>query len=286
MTRLRQLAALMTFLVIGTFAIAYAFADAPAKPATMTLSSPAFVDGGDLPTEFTCDGNRASPPLQWSDPPAGTKSFAIVMHHTPGPGDMHVYLLLYDIPAATRGLAKNARDVGVFGINTVNGKQEYTPPCSKGPGAKTYTLTLYALSAEPQFNVPPNKVTMDLLLAAIKDKTLGTAAINVTYDRTGKTPDHAAGDKPGASSPRDHAGPPELERALKSLTLTDAQKAKVDAIVQQFHRKQEQARSELLSQMKEVLDASQYEQVEKSFNKPPPPPPDGPAGNDDRPPRN
>jgi Raf kinase inhibitor-like YbhB/YbcL family protein len=270
---------------VGIFVAASAFADAPAKPAGFSLCSSAFVDGGELPAEFTCDGDRASPPLQWSDPPAGTKSFAITMHHTPGPGDMHVYMVVYNVPAATRALAKNARDAGVFGINTVNGKQEYTPPCSKGPGAKTYTLTVYALSAEPRFTVAPNAVTMDMLLAAIKDKTLATAAINVNYSRPDK-PAGPAGNEPGTGPHTEHRGPPELQRALTSLTFTDAQKAKVDAIVQQFHRKQEQARSELLAQMKEVLDAKQYEQVENSFSKPPPPPPDGPGGNDDRPSRN
>ncbi len=184
------------------------------------LSSPAFTDGGTLPDKYTCDGKRASPPLAWSNPPAGTKFFAITMHHIPGPGDKHVYLVIYNIPSAILSLPENGKDTGIFGINTVNGQQEYTPPCSKGPGPKLYTMTVYALSSEAKLAVPANAVTMDLLLAAIKDKTLATAVMSVTYDRTGKTPNQTGGgpgqppaDGPGPRIPR------ELETVLASLSL-------------------------------------------------------------------
>jgi hypothetical protein len=185
------------------------------------------------------------------------------MHHTPGPGDTHVYLLLYNIPADARKLEKNAKNLGTFGVNTVNDKPEYTPPCSKGPGEKKYTLTIYALSDTLKFNKPD--VTLDMLLAAMKDKTLGTSAINVTYERMGQ------GDGEHHGPPR--GGPPELQRAIEGLKLTPEQQAKVDTAVQQFREKQEAAKSELLKQLKGVLSADQFEKVESSFKRPPPPPP-------------
>lgn len=152
---------------------------------SFTLTSPAFVDGGTLPVDYTCDGSRASPPVAWANAPAGTQSFAVTMHHIPGPGDRHVYLVLYDIPASTSALPANVSGVGTFGINTVDSTNTYTPPCSHCPGEKLYTLTAYALSAEPQLTVPPLQVTMDALLAAMADRTLATATLNVTYDRPG-----------------------------------------------------------------------------------------------------
>ena len=231
-----------------------------------TLSSPAFTDGGALPKEYTCDGKRASPPLAWSNPPAGTRFFAVTMHHIPGPGDKHVYLVIYNIPAATRSLPENAQDIGVFGINTVNGKQEYTPPCSKGPGAKSYTMTVYALSSEAQPDVPAAAVTMDLLLAAIKDKTLATSVMNVTYDRAGTSSQQPRGG-PGPRIPR------ELERALGDMALAPEQKQKVDAVIGGFQEKQRQLRDDLLQQLKGILTAEQYGKIEESFQRPPPPPP-------------
>ena len=156
-----------------------------ASTATFTVSSPAMQDGGTLPVDFTCDGAAVSPPLAWSTPPAGTTSLAIVMHHVPGPGDTHWYWVLYDIPASVTAVARGATDVGVFGTNSVNGDVAYTPPCSKGPGAKTYTLTVYALSAPPTFTVPRAQVSRDVLLTAIGSTTLASASMDVTYSRTG-----------------------------------------------------------------------------------------------------
>lgn len=59
-----------------------------------------------------------------------------------------------------------------MGNNFTNGRAEYLPPHSKGPGPKTYVYTLYALSAEPKLTVPPVEVGRDTLLAAMKDLIL------------------------------------------------------------------------------------------------------------------
>jgi phosphatidylethanolamine-binding protein (PEBP) family uncharacterized protein len=150
---------------------------------TLTAASTAFTNNGTLPAKYTCDGLGISPPISWKDAPTGTKSFAVIMHHIPPAGDNHTYILVYNIPSSVNGLSENNTNVGIFGINTVNGKTEYTPPCSQGPGAKLYVMTVYALSAEPVLGVVQAKVTRDILLAAINKTTLGTAVINVNYTR-------------------------------------------------------------------------------------------------------
>ena len=104
------------------------------------------------------------------------------MHHIPGPGDSHWYWVVYDIPAGVTSLAQNSTGVGTLGNNSVNGKTEYAPPCSKGPGEKLYTYTVYALSAQPHLPAPA-EVSRDVLLAAIQDLTLDSATLNVTYTR-------------------------------------------------------------------------------------------------------
>ena len=38
----------------------------------------AFEDGQLIPRRYSGDGEDVSPPLAWSDPPAGTKSFALI----------------------------------------------------------------------------------------------------------------------------------------------------------------------------------------------------------------
>ncbi len=155
----------------------------PTTVSTFTATSPAFTNNGTLPAKYTCDGASISPPIAWEGAPTGTKSYALIMHHVPPTGDKHVYMLVYNIPNSVNGLTEKSANVGLFGINTVNGKTEYTPPCSQGPGAKLYVLTVYALSAEPVLGVAQSKVTMDILLAAISKTTLGTAVMNVNYTR-------------------------------------------------------------------------------------------------------
>ena len=150
---------------------------------TFTLTSSEVSEGGELPKEFTCDGSSATLPLSSSDVPEGTKSFAVIMHHIPGPGDSHWYWVLYNIPANVTSLEKNTSGIGALGNNSVNSETKYAPPCSKGPGEKLYTYTVYALSAEPQLNVSASEVSRDVLLNAIKDITLASATLNVTYTR-------------------------------------------------------------------------------------------------------
>jgi len=148
-----------------------------------SLSSPIVTEGGALPVEYTCDGASMAPTLSWSGAPAGTQAYALVMHHVAGPQDVHWYWVVYNLPASVTSLDKDSQLAGTLGTNSVNGKQEYTPPCSKGPGLKDYIFTVYALSAQPQFSVPAAQVDRDTLLSAIQGITLASAELNVTYTR-------------------------------------------------------------------------------------------------------
>ena len=152
-----------------------------ADPNAFTLSSPLVTDGGALPAMFTCDGNGETLPLVWQNPPATTMSYAIVMHHTAAADDVHWYWVLYNIPADITQLAQNSISIGTLGTNSVNDRNEYAPPCSKGPGPKTYTYTIYALSASPQ--LATGVVDRDTLLAAISDITVASATLDVVYSR-------------------------------------------------------------------------------------------------------
>ena len=145
-----------------------------------------FSNNGNFPKVFTCDSSGISPGLQWSNAPTGTNSYAITMHHFPPTyptEDKHVYIVLYNIPSAVTSLTNNSKTIGSFGINTVDRKNAYTPPCSQGPGAKVYILTLYALSAAPTVSVSSSQVTMDVLLAGIRNKILDSTVMTVTYTR-------------------------------------------------------------------------------------------------------
>lgn len=162
---------------------------------SMVLESPAIKDGEELPVEYTGDGGGVTPPLQWSGAPAGTKSYAIIMHHTDPVGAVKWYWTLYDIPADVRSLPENVSGVGKTGTG-FKGKVGYEPPHSRGPGRKTYTITLYALSSPAKLTVPPAQVNRETLLAAMQGSILASADLNVAY--TSKT---ATGDAPDRPRP-------------------------------------------------------------------------------------
>ncbi len=147
------------------------------------LGSPEVEEGGQLPKDYTCDGSSATLPLKWGGEPANTMSFALVMYTIPNPGESHWYWVLYNISSSVHELVKNVSGAGTLGNNSVNHETKYAPPCSKGPGPKLYTYTIYALSSPPRFTIPTAGVSRDVLLAAIQDRTLGRADLNVFYSR-------------------------------------------------------------------------------------------------------
>ena len=153
----------------------------PAATGSFTLSSSVVANGGALPATYTCDGASQSPPLAWSNAPAGTQSYALSMHHI-APDATHYYWTVYNIPASVSAIPANNTSIGTYGANSVNPTLAYAAPCSQGPGLKTYIITLYALSAAPII-AAGTLVTRDVLLAAITDRTLGSSALTVTYTR-------------------------------------------------------------------------------------------------------
>ena len=48
------------------------------KKADMKITSPAFDEGGMIPSKYTCDGDNISPALNWTGAPDGTASFALI----------------------------------------------------------------------------------------------------------------------------------------------------------------------------------------------------------------
>jgi phosphatidylethanolamine-binding protein (PEBP) family uncharacterized protein len=145
------------------------------------ITSSVVAEGGLLPKEFTCDGEGISPPIAWVKAPGNTKSFAVVMQHIAGPGDLHWYWLVHHIPATVHAIAAANRAVGITGGNSTGPDAAYAPPCSKGPGPKRYSITVYALSAEPA--VAPGAITRTQLLDGITDITLDHARLNFIYTR-------------------------------------------------------------------------------------------------------
>ena len=61
--------------------------------ADFQLTSIAFNDAQPIPRKYSCEGDNLSPPLDWSAPPEGTRSLALVVHDPDAPiGDFTHWL--------------------------------------------------------------------------------------------------------------------------------------------------------------------------------------------------
>ncbi len=156
-----------------------------------TLSSPAD-ENGNFSADYTCDGTGSTLPLAWSNAPAGTREFAVLMTTLPPDGVTKWNWVLYNIPASTTRLVKDAYHAGTLGNGSDGPGNQYNPPCSKGPGPKRYTWTVYALSAKPVIPAGTRRVTGDVITAAIKDITLASASITLTHTRRTDAPGYSA----------------------------------------------------------------------------------------------
>lgn len=171
---------------------------------SFSLTSSMAVEGGAMPSTFTCDGAGASIPLAWSNVPEGVKSFALLMTTITIDGNTKWNWVLYNIPASVSALAMNEGGTGTFGAADNGAGNAYSPPCSKDPSMKTYTYTLYALSDNLSFNLPAAQITGPLVTETIQPLVLGSAVLNVTYARvsaTGTTTSPATGTPPPPPPP-------------------------------------------------------------------------------------
>jgi len=155
----------------------------------LTISSKDVSLSGELNKANTCDGAGISPALAWSGAPKSTKSYAITMDTIPGPlrpGETealkHFYFTVFNIPATATSISSGAKNVGTIGRNFKDNQPGYSPPCSQGPGAKIYTITVYALSSE--LTLAAQDATEDALTKAMTGKVLASGLVSATYSRS------------------------------------------------------------------------------------------------------
>ncbi len=153
------------------------------------LTSSAFRDGTPMPKKHAnntpgnanCVGENVSPPLAWSNPPAGTKSFALTMVDPEGRGGTGVvHWVAYGIAASVTGFAEgevskpSAKYVGGKGT-AGGGATTYMGPCTPPGAPHHYTFILIATDLEPA-ELPPG-LTRDELHAKLTGRTKGSTGL-------------------------------------------------------------------------------------------------------------
>jgi Raf kinase inhibitor-like YbhB/YbcL family protein len=114
------------------------------------LTSTAFHDGERIPKAYTGDGKDVSPPLRWSEPPQGTKSFALICDDPDAPRGTWVHWVLFNLPAEQRQLEEATPGVEVLASGAKHGKNDFGKIGYGGPAPPPgkphrYFFKLYAL---------------------------------------------------------------------------------------------------------------------------------------------
>jgi Raf kinase inhibitor-like YbhB/YbcL family protein len=135
-----------------------------------------------------CSGQNISPALQWYNPPAGTKSFAVTAYDPDAPtGSGWWHWVMYNIPAGTTGLpagAGNGRNAprGSAQGQTDFGTKGYGGPCPPvGDRPHHYQFTVFALKVD-RLDLPGN-ATAAMVGFNLNANKLGTARVNALYAR-------------------------------------------------------------------------------------------------------
>jgi Raf kinase inhibitor-like YbhB/YbcL family protein len=158
-----------------------------------TITSSSFKDGERLPTRMAgnnkqnpnCVGDNVSPQLSWSNPPAGTKSYALLMFDPEGrpPGGVS-HWVAYGIPVSVTGFAEgevSKQTDKYVGGKSLLGLPHYFGPCTPPGAPHHYTFTLIATDLEPTALQPG--LTRDEVMKALEGHAKGATGIIGTFSK-------------------------------------------------------------------------------------------------------
>ncbi len=152
----------------------------------LNLFSPDFTLSVHIPSTYTCQGRNINPNLRIFNPPANTKSFALIVEDPDaatdpaGNGEVYDHWVLFNIPPDTTLIEEGIVPPGCIQGKNSAGENAYTGPCPPN-GAHLYRFTLYAL--DTLFSDNPNVSKKDLL-AAMQGHIIEQSSIAGVYQKT------------------------------------------------------------------------------------------------------
>jgi Raf kinase inhibitor-like YbhB/YbcL family protein len=154
----------------------------------LTLTSPAFAAGAEIPVRHTCEGEDVSPALQWSGVPEGARSLALIVDDPDAPDPKAprmtwVHWVLYNLPPASSGLPEGLGP-SQLPAGTREGRNDWKRTGYGGPcppiGRHRYFHKLYALDTVLPDLKTPAKAQLEQAMAG---HVLAQAELMGTYQK-------------------------------------------------------------------------------------------------------
>lgn len=164
------------FVLLGIFFMTASHA------ASFSIMSDSFKPNQNIPVEYTCDGNDASPNLSWDGLPEKTQSLVLILSDPDAPSGTFYHWIVYNLPVSINSLAKGISEYpeGSQIGNNGAGKDAYMGPCPPKGKPHRYFFTLYALDTRLNLADGANAETV---LTAMKGHVLKESQIMAFYGR-------------------------------------------------------------------------------------------------------
>ncbi len=148
----------------------------------MKVISPDFIEGGNIPKHFTCDGQDISPTLKIEGVPQPAKSLVLIADDPDAPSGTFTHWLIWNLrPDATEILATTPPAGAVQGVNDF-GRNNYGGPCPPS-GVHRYYFKLFALDTTLELPATSRRKVLD---AAMQGHIIGEATLMGRYARRGR----------------------------------------------------------------------------------------------------
>jgi len=150
------------------------------KLKTLVVRSVAFGHNGNIPLQYTCEGENINPPIEISNVPAETETLALIMDDPDAPRGIFVHWLLWGLAPHSTIVEKTNQ--GVSGTNSF-GKIGYGGPCPPS-GTHRYYFRVFALDNSPDLEPRADK---DTLLDAMRGHIIAKGELMGLYSKKNKS---------------------------------------------------------------------------------------------------
>ena len=159
-------------------------------PEEISLTSPAFAEGGQLPIRFTMDGESISPPLHWVGVPENAAELVLLIEDADSPTlNPLVHAIVWRIAPGDGALEEGAMPIETeqvlspsMGVNSYLRIGYLPPDPPAGHGSHRYAFQIFALAAPLTIEtIAPGRTE---LVDALRVHALAKGLLIATYERS------------------------------------------------------------------------------------------------------